>query len=150
MKESTQKVVPASHTLNQKGRKKSINANEVPGSSFVSYDSNSAEDISFLTSSQSTLASDIVNVDKDEDGSSTGSKDVSIPPPYSTSRAVLEEEDKGSKVASASERDWSCDDCTYNHCGKEIEFLTCKMCGTARQSETQCLRAARRSNRIKL
>ena len=91
MKESTQKVVPASHTLNQRGRKKSINANEVPGSSFVSYDSNSAEDISFLTSSQSTLASDIVNVDEDDDGSSTGSKDVSIPPPYSTSRAVLEE-----------------------------------------------------------
>lgn len=52
---------------------------EVPGSSFVSYDSNSAEDISSLTSSQSTLASDIVNVDEDNDGSSTGSKVVSIP-----------------------------------------------------------------------
>ena len=149
MKKSTQKVALASHTLNRKRRKESIiNTNEIPGQSFVTYDSNHAEDLSILTSSQSTLASDIVNVDEDEDGSSIGSKVAPIPLQYATSRVALEE-DKGTKFASTSEREWACESCTYNHRGKEIEFLTCAVCDTARPTETQ-LRASRRSNRIKL
>ena len=150
MKKSTQKVALASHTLNRKRRKESIiNTNEIPGQSFVTYDSNHAEDLSILTSSQSTLASGIMNVDEDEDGSSIGSKVAQTPLPYATSRVALEEEGEGSKVASTSEREWACESCTYNHCGKQIEFLTCAVCGTARPTETQ-LRASRRSNRIKL
>jgi hypothetical protein len=148
MKKSTQKVALASHTLNRKRKKKSImNSDKIPGPSFVTYDSNNAEDLSILTSSQSTLAS-IVNVDEDEDGSSIGSKVAPIPLQYTTSSVALEEEGEGLKVASTSEREWACESCTYNHCGKKIEFLTCALCGTARPSETQ-LRASRRSNRIK-
>ena len=125
-----------------------MNSNEILGPSFVTYDSNNAEDLSILTSSQSTLAS-IVNVDEDEDGSSIGSKVAPIPLQYTTSSVALEEEGEGLKVASTSEREWACESCTYNHCGKQIEFLTCAVCETARPTETQ-LRASRRNNRIKL
>lgn len=142
--------VKASHTLNRARKNSIITANQPPEPSFVSFDSNIAEDISTLTASQSTLVSDIVHVDEDEDGSSTGSKVASISLPFATARAALDEEDEGSKIASTIERDWSCEGCTYSHCGKDFEFLTCKMCCTARPNIETQLRAARHSKRIKL